>query len=947
VAERRTDIEVTMTPELWQRLKPLYEAAMETPEEQRAQFVAEACKDDSELREHLEALLAAPNESTGLFDAPLVNLRDLFPSKQRALTDGDLVLGRFKIVRILGCGGMGEVFEADDLELNDRVALKVIRPEIASDPHVAARFKREILLGKRVSHPNVCRIHDLGSAKSNSGVETLFLTMEFLNGEILSSRIKRGPMSAAESLPLIENMADGLAAAHLAGIVHRDFKSANVMLVHSSDQVHAVITDFGLARALRETTEATALTDPGAIAGTVNYMAPEQIRGEEVTPAADVYSFGVVIYEMVTGRVPFVADSSLGIALQHLKEPPPSPRKFAPDLDASWEAAILCCLRKAPEDRFSSAAQITAALRSGSVRSMPKVPKRHRLLAALLTLSIAALAAFLLWAWISGVITSHLIPSEERVGVLEFENIGGDPANQAFCDGLMEILSSQLTELEQFHGSLSVVPASDIRKEKVTSAREARRDFGVTLVITGSIQRSSSGMRLTINVVDARQLKQLRSHSMFIPEADGISMQEGVISQVTELLDIQLRPDAQRRLAEGRTSVPGAYESYLQGAGYLLDGAAAADDAIKQFQQALRLDPDYALAHAGLGRAYWSKYSATKDRSWIDQAWRECTRSIELGPQLSDPHVTLALLNSGTGHYEEAIREARQAINIDPYNDRAYSELARALEASNKTDAAEATLKKAISLRPNYWYNYARLGSFYGQRARYKEAEAPFMRVIDLAPENPKGYTNLAAIYHLEGRESDAEKMLKKSIQLEPTTIAYSNLATVYFFEGRYADAVPIMEKLVSGTNGVCGSTQEYMQCGNLGDDYRWTPGNAEKATLAYQKAIELAQEAVNVNPRDATAWSSMALYRAKLGQSREALQTMEKALAFAPDDDTVLFDAAVVCELAGEQARALKFIQSAVKGGYSLNEIAAEPELRKLRENPQYQAAVSFKHGR
>jgi serine/threonine protein kinase len=240
---------------------------------------------------------------------------------------------------------MGEVFEVEDLELKDRVALKMIRPGIASDPQVAARFKREILLGQRVSHPNVCRVHDLGYARSNSGTEALFLTMEFLSGETLAARMKRGPMSVAESLPLIENMADGLAAAHHVGIVHRDFKSGNVMLVNSSDQTRAVITDFGLARALHEAEEVTALTKPGAIAGSVNYMAPEQIRGEAVTQAADLYAFGVVIYEMVTGRVPFVGDSSLAVALQHLNEVPPSPRKFAPDLDASWEAAIRCCLR--------------------------------------------------------------------------------------------------------------------------------------------------------------------------------------------------------------------------------------------------------------------------------------------------------------------------------------------------------------------------------------------------------------------------------------------------------------------------------------------------------------------------------------------------------------------------------------------------------------------------
>jgi len=928
-----------VTPRDWQRLRPVFGQALSLPPEERAAFVEKVRLEDEELGRNLADIIGEAKTQALAIDGSPMSADET--ATLSVLRTPEVVAGRFRILRHVGRGGMGEVFEAEDLQLKDRVALKMIRPEIASNPQAAARFKREILLGKRVAHPNVCRIHDLGSAQSDGGPETLFLTMEFLSGETLAARIKRGPMSIHEALPLIENMADGLAAAHQAGIVHRDFKSGNVMLVNSSDRTRAVITDFGLAQALFEDEERTALTKSGAVAGTVAYMAPEQIKGEEVTPAADIYSFGVVLYEMVTGRLPFAGNSHVGVALQHLNEAPPSPRKFAPHLDANWEAAILCCLRKVPAERFGSAVDVKSALLSGSASSIPRLPwRRRKLVLVSLPLMIVILLAGAAWVLVYPARNPALMNMQQRVAVLEFENVGGDPSNRAFCEGLMETLSSQLTELEQFHGSLSVVPASDIRKEKVTSAREAQRDFGVTLVITGSVQRSPSGVRLTINVVDARQLKQLRSYGMFVAQTDAVSMQQGVITQVTNLLDIQLRPEAQRLLAAGNTPIPGAYDFYLQGYGYLVSGRAGADQAIAEFRHALERDPDYALAHAGLGQAYWNKYLVTRDRDWIDQAWRECRRSIELGPQLSDAHITLALLNSGTGQYDEAIREARQAIQIDPYNDRAYSELARALEATGQPDAAEATIKKALALRPGYWYNYVRLGIFYGEHGRYKEAEIPFMRVIDLLPDNPVGYTNLASIYHLEGRESEAEKMLKRSIAAQPTTRAYSNLATVYFFERRYSDALPIMEKLVAD------GTKEYMQWGNLGDAYRWTPGNAEKAARAYQQAIALAAEAIDVNHRDATALSSMALYIAKLGQTTRSLQTMEKALAAAPDDKTVLFDAAVICELAGERARALKFIQRAVIGGYSSNEIATEPELGKLRQDPLYQAAVSRNNG-
>lgn len=954
-----------MTPERWRALNEIFLAASEFPPSEVDAYLERACGGDGELRAEVHAMLKE-RARPGLLDGPIIAWGVMAP--EDAVFEADQVAahpkgarplsraetatlsgrvsvpiigGRFRLLRRLGKGGMGEVFEAEDLTLNDRVALKMIRPEIASNPQTVARFKREILLGKRVAHPNVCRIHDLGSARSENGPEILFLTMEFLNGETLAARIRRGPLSPHEALPFIQDMADGLSAAHHAGIIHRDFKSANVIVVDSKHRTRAVITDFGLAREIVEDGQSGALTKAGTIAGTIGYMAPEQLRGENVSVAADIYAFGIVIYEMVCGRRPFAGDSDYAIALQHLNSNPPAPRQFAPDLDPKWESAILRCLNKAPSQRFATAAELKAALlpdAASPATSHPalgtatKRPRQRALrLLAFAALVLLAFSVLIYRAW-----HPSLLGHQQRVAVLEFENVGGDLQNRAFCEGLMEMLSSELTELEPYQSSLSVVPASDIRKENVTSAREAQRDFGVTLAITGSVQRSIAGVHLTINVVDTRQLKQLRSHSMFIPQADAVSMQQGVITQIAGLLDMQLRPEARRRLAQRDTEVPEAYDFYLQGDGYLLAGRSGTDQAIAEFAHALERDPNYALAHAGLGQAYWNKYVETKNEAWVAKAWAECQRSMQLGPGLPDPHIALALLNSGTGRYPEAIREARLAIQIDPASDRAYAELARALDATGKSSEAEAIIHKAIELRPGYWSNYVRLGIFYGKHGRYKNAENPFQHVIELAPDNPAGYTNLASIYHLEGRDADAERLLKQSIQVRPTTTAYDDLATVYFFERRYADAVPIMEKVVADGN------RNYLQWGNLGDAYRWTAGKAQNARRAYERAIALAQNSIRVNPRDAVAFSSMALYHAKLGQTPVALQDIEKALAESPGDKSILFNAAIVYELAGQRPQALRFIRRAVIGGYSLDEIATEPELDKLRQDPEYKVSVT-----
>jgi len=703
------------------------------------------------------------------------------------------------------------------------------------------------------------------------------------------------------------------------------------MLVSGGERLRAIVTDFGLARATREDNRERSLTRSGAAIGTVAYMAPEQIKGEPVKAAADIYAFGVVMYEMVTGRCPFAGDSDLIVALKHVNEEPQPPRTLAPHLHPKWEKVILRCLKKVPEERFPSAAAVKAALRED--RSDNRLISRRRIAMALPTALILVVLAIgvLVGAyrhWIA--FKLKLLPSQKRLAVLEFANLGGDPANRAFCEGLMEAFTSKLTGLEEPGASLSVVPASDVRKEKVTSVRDARREFGANLVITGSVQRSASGLRLIINVVDADDLRQLRSREIFIPQTDVIAMQEGVLKQVADVLDLDIRPDAERNLNQGITRVPGAYEFYLQGTGYLLAGHAI-DLAIAEFERALDLDPQYALAHAGLGEAYWGKYLGTSDREWVDEAWKECRQAIKLSPNLAAAHVTLAELNSGTGRYEEAIRQARRAIDIDPGSYQAHSELARALDAIGRTDEAERTLKKAIALQPNYWRSYVELGTFYYNHDRNRDAEVAYRRVTELVPDNPTGYTDLAVIYHLEGRETEAEQMLKRSLQLRPTPQAYSNLATIYFFQSRYADAVPILEKLVAT------GSKDYVVWANLGDAYRWTPGEEHKAAQAYRTAMRLAGQALQVNALDAGALMTVALCRVKLGEVAQAVAALKKALATARADSNLLFNAAIVYELANKRASAIKYLGMAIRAGYALNEVAAEPELRALRLDPRY----------
>src|SRR5271157_99200 len=376
----------SMTAERWEHDKRLFEAAQGLDPGERASFLNRACLDDPALRGEVESLLSGDRRAGDFLEKPI--LADGAPTENvailvGALTLGQVLSGRFRVIRFLGLGGMGEVYEARDLDLGERVALKTIRPEIASQPLTMARFKQEIQLARRVTYPNVCRMFDL--ERHRPPLETdpaaaivTFLTMELLEGETLAARLRRaGRMATAEALPLVQQMTEALAAAHEVGVVHGDFKPGNVMLVPSKSgdvKERVVVTDFGLAKAVAAAGQsadqaasegpAPAVTPGGHLIGTVNYMAPEQLRGCEPTPASDMYGLGLVMYEMVAGKRPFPNDTLFGGAYQRMKQLPVSPRVHVPDLDPQWEQVILSCLEVDPAKRIASARDVVPLLLS-------------------------------------------------------------------------------------------------------------------------------------------------------------------------------------------------------------------------------------------------------------------------------------------------------------------------------------------------------------------------------------------------------------------------------------------------------------------------------------------------------------------------------------------------------------------------------------------------------
>jgi tetratricopeptide (TPR) repeat protein len=384
-----------MTDDRLERMKELFAACLEQPPQARSVFLDEACPTDLNLREEVSRLLAEYDEASDFLENPPLPVSVLRASWQ-GFVPGEIISNRYIILGLIAEGGMGRVYEAEDRELKIRVALKAIRSEIASGEQAIEHLKHEIYAARTVAHPNVCRIFDLGYHQIGPDSKIAFMTMELLSGETLSSFLKRTQrMTAQEALPIVEQMALGLDAAHKAGVIHRDFKSSNTILVPCDGKsLRVVITDFGLARVRVGSESVTALSSCSSqIFGTLDYMSPEQLRGERVGRATDLYALGIVMYEMVTGVRPFAADTPMAGALRRLEMKPQSPRKHIPSLDRRWEKTILRCLEASPHNRFASAQDVVQSLR-GEIPLAHPGWQRWIMAAAIIGLFVLSLVGF-------------------------------------------------------------------------------------------------------------------------------------------------------------------------------------------------------------------------------------------------------------------------------------------------------------------------------------------------------------------------------------------------------------------------------------------------------------------------------------------------------------------------------------------------------------------------
>ena len=692
-------------------VEDLFEAALARPPAERSAYLDVACPDSPEVRHLVRMLLLADERAGDFLETPLISSSDASAEEPTPTFEpGTTVDGRFQIHRFIARGGMGEVYEAWDSELRERVAIKTIRPDLAQSAAVIERFRREVKQARAISHPNVCRIHELFCDVSPSGAKVWFLSMEFLDGHTLSEHIRHeGPIKPALAFNLLEQIVSGLNAAHANGVIHRDLKTGNIMLVSGTlGHLRAVITDFGLAtNVLRR--EGGLLESGGQ--GTPDFMAPEQMNTAEVTALADEYALGVILCEMLTGSRPKPEEAA--------SNRPQLQAKLAKATDPRWTRVILRCLEQSPEDRFEKLDDLVVALEPSRPRSW-KWPAVAVISAVLITLG--------LWHhW-------RPTPPPTSLAVLPLLNRTGDASLDYVGAGITEALTDDLSRMP----GLQVAAGSVARRYQSANVdpRSAGGEMHVGSIVSGSFQSSNGKLQIPIELLDVRSGKQLWGQTYQGTTSDLADIQHEIATDVAYHLKIELGAETTARLNRQYSTNPAAYNAYLKGRAQLAKRTPdSLREAVDDFQKSLTSDPNYAPTLTGLADCY----------------------SL-LAFYGLEPSIPLL---------KNALKTSQEALQLDSTSAEAYTSRAFARTLLNfDWEGAEADYKRAIELNPNYpqahaWYALILLTP----QGREAEARAQMNYVQAADPDSPLTIIGKAMIERYSGRTEQSIRVLEPHLR--------------------------------------------------------------------------------------------------------------------------------------------------------------------------------------
>ena len=644
-------------------------------------------------------------------------------------------ISHYRVTAKLGAGGMGEVYRAHDERLERDVALKVLPAETLADETARKRFRKEALALSKLNHPNIATIYDFDT---QDGVD--FLVMEYVEGTTLSEKLSKGPLPEEEATKLGRHVADALEEAHEKGIIHRDLKPANVMVTSKGQ---AKVLDFGLAKLVRpvsETAVTESLTETPAAAGTLPYMAPEQLQGQEVDARTDIYALGAVLYQMATGRRPFPEAQAPQLIAAILNESPQLPSGLNSQVSAGLESIILKALEKDPEQRYQSSKELITDLdRLGGPEPLLAARRRRatrRQLLATAAVAVVALLAVTLGLNLGGLrdrLLGTAAPARiESIAVLPLQNLSGDPEQDYFADGMTEALITDLGKI----GALRVISRRSVMRYRGSDKPlpEIARELDVDAVLDGSTLRSGDQVRITAQLFHAATNSQLWAERYERNLRDILTLQGEIATAIAREIKVKLTPQEQTRLASARQVNPEAYEDYLKGRFHWYKMTLEdSETAMKYFQLALQKDPEYALAHLGIAYLWAGRgaVNAEPPREVFPKVKTAVLKALELDDTLAEAHTVLANVRTWSDwDWARAEPEYRRAIELNPNYPEVHLWYGLFLNSVRRWDEANAQTERALELDPHNAFFQFIFGFQLLQQRRYDEAIAQIRKSL-------------------------------------------------------------------------------------------------------------------------------------------------------------------------------------------------------------------------